>query len=93
LAKLTCEDWRLNELNQLIYLDEDVDSHLELSTTLPSVTIQYNWIGKSYSQDLEQVVSLLVGLSKQAERESGNGVVAPRAKEGNEECLSILSLP
>lgn len=67
MTKLTCEDRRLDELNKLVYLDENVDSHLELGTVMLSAMSGFKHTRKIFSQDLEEVVSLLISLSKKAE--------------------------
>jgi len=41
-------------------------------------------------QDLEKVVSLLVSLSEQAQREGGDGVMAPRPEKGHKKHLALL---
>lgn len=83
----TCEDWGFKKLDKLVYLDEHIDCHFEVGTS--SVSICLGTVGQ-YLQDLEQMVGLLIRLSKEAEREGCHGVVTPRLEERDKERLGIL---
>ena len=43
-----------------------------------------------HPQDLQKVISLLVSLREQTQREGGNGIMAPGSEQGHEECLALL---
>jgi hypothetical protein len=69
---LSCSDWRLTcenggfeQLNELVDLDERVDSHLQISAVHVSI-YGIELRGARNLQYLEEMIRLLVGLSKQA---------------------------
>lgn len=76
-------------MDQFVNLDEDVHCHLQFGTALVSIGMHRLDINIQY---LEKVVSLLVRLSQQAEREGCHRVVAPRAKQCDKERLTVLSV-
>lgn len=47
----------------------------------------------SHLQYLQEIVSLLIGLSKKAQRKGRHGIVTPRPEKGNKKHLSFLKSP
>ena len=65
-------------MNELIDLDEDLNSHFEVGAT-SGVSDVSSTLGKKDSQDTKEVGRVFICLSKQAKREHGDGIVTPRS--------------
>jgi hypothetical protein len=63
---LTCEDRGFEELDKLVDLDEHVDSHFEVGTSVVSFNVRMNMYYKSL-QYLKKMICLLVGLCQKTE--------------------------
>jgi hypothetical protein len=74
----TGEYGRFNELDELVDLDENLDSHFEVGTASGKRCLCIPR-RKEDSQDTKEVGRVFICLSKQAKREYGDSVVTPRS--------------